>query len=903
MPDTFLSITTPPPPRRPSPPRVSSRKVFGQFVFLVLLLLAAGVGALAGLVFVYSSDLPQIRELQDYRPDVMTDLYSDDGTIVGSFALERRVIVTYNQIPPVLRDAVISIEDRHFESHWGIDVLRIVRAAATDLLEWRRAQGASTLTQQLSKKLFLTPEKSFRRKIQEALMAIQIERYFTKSQIFTMYTNQVDLGHGNFGYEAAAQFFFGKHIWQLTLPEAATLAGIPKSPTAYSPLLHPEASRRRRNQVLLAMLENGKISQEQYREAATTPLGLNIQRWNYTLAPYFVEEVRQFLEKKYGPEAVHEQGLRVYTTLNIKTQKLAQEALREGLRDDDKRRGWRGPEKNILKTPAKLADGEPATLETYMDGDWKLAFQPGDLVHGLVTQVSADHALVRFGDFTARVTPPDFAWTKKTGPAELFAPGDVDLFQIKEIKGSKLYVTLDQYPNVQGAVLVIDNPTGAIKAMVGGYDWNESKYNRAAQAERQVGSSFKVYVYSQAILDGMSPFDTILDEPIGYSTSSGWWAPHNYDEKYEGTITLLHALAESRNVPAVKLLAKIGVDSVIRLCRKFGITSRLVPNLPLALGASDLTLLEHTSAFTTFPNDGVRITPRTVYRVTNYDGRVIDDFQPEVTDVLPASAARLMVSMLREVFNTGTAVHAKPLAQKYPMAGKTGTTNDFTDAWFLGFTPSTTCGVYVGFDDHRTLGDKEEGARVALPIWMQFMSEYLKGRPVDDFAHSPLLTNPNQVKEILASAGPELLLGGRAPTMAQATSQATSGPAEGAAGQPEPKPAAPRAQTGSTSSAPGPAATTVSSAQAGTASVPAKTKPEASSAPAAAKPASTSSVTGETVPPHPTPPNGGSAVPAKVKPKAVSAPLLTKPSPSPNGVKPEANPPANASPSSNPATH
>ena len=801
MPDAFLSITTPPPPRRPAPPKVSSRKVFGQAVFLMLLLLAAGVGALAGLVFVYSSDLPQIRELEDYRPDVMTDLYADDGSTIGSFALERRVIVTYNQIPPVLRDAVISIEDRHFESHWGIDVLRIVRAAVTDFAEWRRAQGASTLTQQLSKRLFLTPEKSFRRKIQEALMAIQIERYFTKSQIFTMYTNQVDLGHGNFGYEAASQFFFGKHIWQLTLPEAALLAGIPKSPTAYSPLVHPEAARRRRNQVLLAMLENGKISGQQYHEAISAPLGLNIQRWNYTVAPYFVEEVRQFLEKKYGPEAVDERGLRVYTTLNTNIQKLAQEALQQGLRDDDKRRGWRGPEKNILKTPIKLANGEPATLETYTDSDWKAAFQLGDLLHGLVMQVSPDHALVRFGDVTVRLTPPDFAWTQKTQPAEVFAPGDVDLFQIKEIKGSKLAATLDQHPTVQGAILVIDNPTGAIKAMVGGYDWNESKYNRATQAERQVGSSFKVYVYSQALLDGMSPFDTIVDAPVGFSTSSGWWAPHNYDEKYEGSITLLHALAESRNVPAVKLLAKIGVDSVIRLCRKFGLTSRLVPNLPLALGASDLTLLEHISAFTTFPDDGVHITPRMIYRVTNYDGRVIDDFQPEVTDALPASVARLMVSMLREVFSSGTAVHAKPLAQKYPIAGKTGTTNDFTDAWFLGFTPSTTCGVYVGFDDHQTLGDKEEGARVALPIWMQFMSEYLKGRPLEEFPHSPLLTSPNQVKEILASAGPEQWLGGRPSTVAQAGAQPASGPAGVAARQAERKPAAAPAPTGSSTPA------------------------------------------------------------------------------------------------------
>jgi penicillin-binding protein 1A len=900
MPDTFLSITTPPPPRRPTPPKISSRKVFGQFVFLILLLLSVGIGALGGLVFVYSSDLPQIRELEDYRPDVMTELYADDGTIIGSFALERRVIVTYNQIPPVMRDAVISIEDRHFESHWGIDVLRIVRAAVTDLMEWRRAQGASTLTQQLSRKLFLTPEKSFRRKIQEALLAIQIERHFTKPQIFTMYTNQVDLGHGNFGYEAAAEFFFGKHLDQLTLAEAALLAGIPKSPTAYSPILHPEASRRRRNQVLLAMLENGKISQEQYREAANAPLSLNIQKWNYTVAPYFVEEVRQFLEKKYGPVAVHEQGLRVYTTLSINMGKMAEEALRQGLRDDDKRRGWRGPEKNILRNPLTLPDGVPVTLETYTDSDWKATYQPGELVHGIVMQVSDDHAMVRFGDSMVRLTPPDFAWTQKTEATDVFAPGDVDLFQIKEIKASKLHVALDQSPNVQGAMLVIDNPTGAIKVMVGGYDWNDSKYNRATQAERQVGSSFKVYVYSQAMLDGMLPFDTILDAPVSYHTSSGLWAPHNYDEKYEGTITLLHALAESRNVPAVRLLAKVGVDSVIRLCRKFGISSRLVPNLPLALGASDLTLLEHISAFTTFPNDGVHLTPRMVYRVTNYDGRVIDDFQPEVTDVLPASVARLMVSMLREPFNSGTAERAKPLAQKYPMAGKTGTTNDFTDAWFLGFTPSITCGVYVGFDDHQTLGDKEEGARVALPIWMQFMAALLKDRPVEDFPHSPLLTSPSQVKEILASAGPELLLGGSPPGVSKPAAEAALEPAAHSAGQPEPKPATPATPAGSTSSAPSIAATPVGSMAKGSAAAPSKTKPEAVPPPTAAKPPSASSTAGATVTPRSPAPSGGTAAPAKPKPEAVSAPTNSKSSSSPGGAKPGPNPSGSAPPSPNP---
>ncbi len=785
----FDTIIPDPPPPLPRPPRRGrSRKLFGQFVFLILLLFSIGAGALGGLVFVYSSDLPKVRELTDYRPDVMTEIYADDGTAIGSFALEHRVIVTYNQIPPVLRNAVISIEDKNFESHWGVDVLGIIRAAVKDVLAWRKSQGASTLTQQLSRMLFLTPNRSFHRKIQEALLAIQIERYFTKDQIFTMYANQVDLGHGNFGFEAASEFYFGKHLNQLTLPEAATLAGIPRSPTLYSPITHPEQARRRRNQVLQAMRENDKIDSEQLRDAAAAPLGLNIQRWNYTIAPYFVEEVREFLERKYGPEEVSEKGLRVYSTLDIGLQHLAEDALKKGLRDDDKRRGWRGAQKNIRKDHFSAPDGTRANLDTYVDDDWNKPPQAGDMIHGLVMDVKPDYADVRFGDLTARITPPDFSWTNKQIPSQVFAPGDVDLFLIKEVRGNTVKATLDQEPDVQGAILAIDNSTGEIKAMVGGYDWTESKFNRAVQAERQVGSSFKVYVYSQAVMDGTSPFDTILDEPVSYSTSSGIWAPHNYDDKFEGNITVLHALAESRNVPAVRTLARIGVDKVIKLCRKFGITSRLVPNLPLALGASDLTLLEHTSAFTTFPDDGVHIAPRMVTRVTNYDGRLIDDFPAEVTDVIPASTARIMVSMLREVFNSGTAVSGRAFAAKYPVAGKTGTTNDFTDAWFLGFSPSLTCGVYVGFDDHRTLGNKEEGARVALPIWLDFMEQALKDKPVQDFVHSPLLTSPDQVTEILASAAPEHLV---APASATAPAATVSAPAP-QAGPPAALPLVPR---------------------------------------------------------------------------------------------------------------
>jgi penicillin-binding protein 1A len=733
-------------------PLLKSRKFFGQLVFVILVVLSAGAGVLGGLFFVYSSDLPQVQQLENYRPDVMTEVFADDGTPIARFAMEHRVMVTYNQIPPVLRNAVISIEDRNFESHWGIDVLRIIRAAATDVLEWRKAQGASTLTQQVAKMLFLTPEKSFRRKIQEALLAIQIERRFTKPQIFTMYANQVPMGYGNYGFAAAAEFYFGKHLEQLTLPEAALLAGMARGPI-YWPILHPHYAAARRNEVLRAMLETDKITRAQYHAAIDVPLDLHVRSWHESVAPYFVEDIRQFLQRKYGLKAVQQKGLRVYTTLNIEMQHEAQEALRHGLRVDDKRRGWRGPEQNILKNPIRFADGQQATLKTYDNSDWSDPLKAGEVVHGIVMDVSPLYADVRFGNLTTQVKPSDFKWTGKKDPRTVFSPGDVDVFDIDEVKGTTVHATLDQTPLVQGALLAVDNATGEIKAMVGGYDYDTSQFNRAVQAYRQVGSSFKVYVYAQALLDGIGPFDTILDTPVTFPSPEGLWAPHNYDGKFEGNITLLHALAESKNVPAVKLLAKVGVDNVIKLCRRFGIESRLVPNLPLALGASDLTLLEHTSAFSTFPDDGVHIEPREILRVTDYNGRVIDDFPPQVTDVLPAGIARIEVSMLREVFNSGTAVSARWLAQKYDLAGKTGTTNDFTDAWFIGFSPSVTAGVWVGFDDHHPLGHGEEGSRVALPIWSDFMTQVLKGVPVKRFPGSPLLTNPNQVQQILASAG------------------------------------------------------------------------------------------------------------------------------------------------------
>ena len=568
------------------------------------------------------------------------------------------------------------------------------------------------------------------------------------------------------------------------------LAGLPQTPTGYSPLLNPERARQRRNQVLALMFDNRKITEAEFREARSTPLKLNIQRWMKGVAPYFIEDARQFLETKYGAEAVHEKGLKVYTTINLYQQELAERALRNGLHAYDKRHGWRGPVANIVKDPPTLPNGLIATLETYSHPDWRKMILPGILMHGVVLVVKPDLAIVRFGEQTARVAPADIAWTGKKID-QVFEPGDVDLFRIKELKGDSLLVTLDQRPQVQGAVVVIENSTGAIRALVGGYDFEESKFNRARQALRQAGSSFKPYVYAAALAEGARPFDTIVDEPVSFSTASGPWTPRNYDGKFLGPITLLYALAESRNIPAVKLIDRVGPNKVIEMCRKFGLTSRLAPVLPLALGASDLTLLEHTSAYSTFPNHGVHISPRTIARVTNYDGRVVDEFPPDVTDVLSAPIARLEVSMLREVFLTGTATRARKLAEKYPMAGKTGTTNDFMDASFVGFTPSITCGVWVGFDDRRTLGAREEGARVALPIWMEFMQEWLKDRSSEDFPHSPRLAKPEQVEEILASAGVDRTLAQGSEVPHAAAPQAGAAPAPAAKGPAVAPPAKP----------------------------------------------------------------------------------------------------------------
>jgi penicillin-binding protein 1A len=705
--------------------RITGGTLFGRLAFTFLLVCAAGFGAAVGLLFVYASDLPEIHALEDYRPNVVTELYADDGQSIGTFAIQRRILLTPGQIPKLLRDAIITTEDQHFEEHWGVDIPRVVEAAWHDITHRRMKEGASTLTMQLAGGLFLNrADRSFRRKIEETILAIQIERHYTKDQIFAMYCNQIYLSAGNYGFEAASEYYFSKPVSQLTISEAALLAAIVRGPI-YNPTIHPERALARRNLVLSLMAHDRKITQAQAAAASKEPLGLHISSPRNDLAPYFVEEVRQYLEHSYGTAAVHEQGLRVYTTLNVAMQQAANQAVRDGLHSYDRRHGWRGNLPNILQ--ANLA-----TLESYQNDDWRGAIQKGDYVPGLVTAVQPTFASVKIGTYHAMLTPADFAWTGRKSPLQLLKVGDLVVVSIKEISGITARVQLEQEPAAQGALLAIDNPTGEIKAMVGGYDFEESKFDRATQAVRQTGSSFKVYVYATALEQGASPFDTIVDEPVTYRSGNQNYSPKNYDEKFEGRITLRRALADSRNVPAVRLLDHVGVQNMIDVARRFGITTPLPPYLPLALGAADLSLMEHTSAFTVFPDDGIHIEPHYIRRVTSYDGAVLEEPRPKVTDVIPPDVARTMVAMLEEVVQFGTGVRAKELGR--PSAGKTGTTNDFTDAWYIGFMPQLTAGVWVGNDDKRvSLGKKETGARAALPIWLEFMQQAVERMPVEEF--------------------------------------------------------------------------------------------------------------------------------------------------------------------------
>jgi penicillin-binding protein 1A len=701
------------------------RKLTGKYALAALLFLAVITGSLAGLMLVYSVDLPQIHDLERYRPSTTTDLYDRKGRIIGSFALERREVVNYEDFAPVLRQAVISIEDKSFASHWGINVFRVAGAAWHDIRSHGRAQGASTLTMQLARNLFLSSERTSTRKIQEAYLAIQIERAFTKEQIFTLYGNQIYLGSGMYGFEAASQFYFSKHARDLTLTEAALLAGLPKGPVAFSPLLNPERALRRRNLVLTEMELDRAISHQQAEQARNAPLGLHIAPSVMSAAPWFQEEVRQELEKRFGTEQVHEAGLKVETTLDLDLQKTANRAVADGLAVYERRHGWVGQ-----SGPGKLENVLAAgtAIEDYKHPDWATKSGPGDYVHAVVTRVLPLEIRARVGAAEITLTPEDWTWTGQRFADALVKPGDIIYVHLADAtEGTVRRATLEQDSGAEASLLAIDNTTGDVLAMVGGRDYALSQFNRATQAERQVGSGFKPYVYTAAIEAGAKPTDIIVDGPVSF----GSYTPHNYENDYKGAMTLINAFAESRNIPALKLADRVGIQKVIEVAHRFGVTSTIPAYLPIAIGAVEITLQEQVASYSVFPNDGLRVTPRLIRKVENADGITFWEQPPAVNEVISQQTARTMMTLLEAVTAHGTGAAAAQL--NHPLGGKTGTTSDYTDAWFLGFSPSVTCGVWVGFDSRESLGKKETGAKTALPIWMDVMRVAITGKDDEQF--------------------------------------------------------------------------------------------------------------------------------------------------------------------------
>ncbi|MGD0631151.1 MAG: PBP1A family penicillin-binding protein [Terracidiphilus sp.] len=723
----------------------------------VLLLLAVITGSLAGLTLVYSVDLPQINDLERYRPSTTTELYDVKGRIIGSFALERREVIDYNAFAPILRQAVISIEDKSFESHWGINVFRVAGAAWHDIRSHGRAQGASTLTMQLARNLFLSSERTSTRKIQEAYLAIQIERAFTKEQIFTLYGNQIYLGSGMYGFEAASEYFFTKHAKDLNLTEAALLAGLPKGPVAFSPLLYPEKAIRRRNLVLTEMEDDHTITHQQAEEARNAPLGLHIAQPEMSVAPWFQEEVRQELEKRFGSEQVHEAGLKVQTTLDLDLQQTANRAVDDGLATYERRKGWTGKLENVVDKGMTLAD--------YKHPDWAVKVKPGDYVHAMVTSDMPLEIHARAGNQQIVLLPEDWKWTGERYGSELVKPGDIIYVHLSDAtEGRERRATFEQDSGAEGALMAMDNTTGDILAMVGGRDYALSQFNRAMQAERQTGSSFKPYVYTTAIEEGAKPSDIIVDGPVSF----GSYTPHNYENDYKGAMTLVSAFAESRNIPALKLAARVGIHKVIEMTHRFGVTSNIPAYLPIAIGAVEITLNEQVASYSVFPNDGIRVTPRLIRKVSNADGVSLWEDAPTVNEVIDQQTARTMMILLRAVTQFGTGAAAAQL--KHPLGGKTGTTSDYTDAWFMGFSPSVTCGVWVGYDSRQSLGEKETGAKAALPIWMAFMKAAIAGKDGEQF-----LSDTPDEKTLKAAAEPTANPGGASTTATVPSADAKSG--------------------------------------------------------------------------------------------------------------------------------
>jgi penicillin-binding protein 1A len=728
--------------------------------FPVVLLLALAAGGLTGIVAAYklnySRAANEVAALATYRPSVVTRVYADDGeTVIGEFALEKRIPLKYEEIPPLMKNAILAVEDARFYDHVGIDPIRIIGATWKNLTS-DKVEGGSTLTQQLAKNLFLSKEQTLKRKMNEWALALQIERYYTKNQIMELYANHIFLGANAYGVEAGAETYFGKEAKDLTIGEAALLAGIPKAPSDYSPTANPAKAKERRDLVLDLMARHGFASEAEVNAAKAKPIQLADTAY-YQSQPkssafdYPVEHVRQQLEDKYTTR-VAQGGLSVYTTINVEAQKKAYEVVRAGLRRYDKTRGWRSAYKMI-----PTSNGQPTQqeLNNYKDPDWHgNDFEEGRYLTGLVTKVDRgkNEAQVRFGNYTATVGPGEMGWSGRQ-PRDELKPGYLSEFHITQVdeKTRRLKVELSQVPAVAGAMMTLNAKTGEIVTMIGGYDfYSTSKFNNATQAYRQTGSCFKPFVYTAAVEWGMTPETTVSGAPI----KIGPWQPHNYDGSVgNGDLPMKTALAKSMNVPAVHLLQTVGIQTGAQMVRRFGIKVPMAPYLPSALGATEVPLDQMVSAYSAFPNKGIRVEPHLIRRVLDRDGAILEEWERTTHKVMNEYVALTMVSMMRGVVESGTATAARSLG--VPVAGKTGTVNDHTDVWFIGYTPTYVTGVWMGYPGKKKpLGTHMTGGVGALPFFIDFMKDFLKDKPKENFDKAP--TMPEDMKELFRQRQREL---------------------------------------------------------------------------------------------------------------------------------------------------
>jgi len=705
-----------------------------------------GLASVSGLIWWASRDLPGFTRITDYAPPLVTTVTARDGRVLGYFYREMRFLVTLDQMSPWLPKAFLAAEDDRFYQHEGVDLAAIARAFLKNLQAGHKVQGGSTITQQVIKQLLLSPEKSYTRKLKEAILAYRLEKNLAKDEILTIYLNQIFFGSHAYGVEAAARVYFGAHAKDLSPAQCALLASLPQAPTRYNPFRNPEEALGRQRWVLGRMLDTGYLSREEYEAALAEKLTFtSMADPSWQQGAYYLEEVRRRLVDRFGEDAVYAAGLHVSVAVDLDHQVAAEAALRHGLEASARRRGWTGPIENLPPEEAKdwLAE-HPYPAEALVPGAW---------VRGVVAKVEKDEVLVLFGEHRGVIARKDMSWARTPDPGkateevraipdarEVLKKGDVVAVSIleapKDGKGDWA-LALQREPDVEGAIVSLDPSTGDVLALSGGYSFARSQFNRATQARRQPGSGFKPIVYSAALDNGLTAASMILDAPIVYTDfdNDRIWKPENYSGVFYGPTLLRTALAKSRNLVTIRVAQQIGIKSIIERARALGLESEFPENLSVALGSSPVTPLNLCQAYTAFARDGSYVKPRLVLEVKSAWGQEMYKAEVETVPALSPQTAYLIATLLKEVVQDGTAQRAKILGR--PVAGKTGTTNDEQDAWFTGFSPYLLTGVYVGFDQVTPMGKFETGSRAALPIWVEYRQAVEGKYPVQDFPQPP----------------------------------------------------------------------------------------------------------------------------------------------------------------------